>query len=70
MMTIQLTSLSVSELADYIQEMRDSEIAEIIVQHKLDGECLVSLGNEDIKDLFPLVGDQMFIKRIIRESKV
>ena len=45
-------------------------ILDKILEHKIDGEVFLSLNDENLREIAPLLGDRLKIKRVISETVV
>ena len=60
--------LSPAEVCDYLKEQIPSishSILEKIVEHKIDGEVFLALNEEYLREVAPLLGDRLKVKRAI-----
>ena len=64
----KVKDMSVEELWHYLEEKNiEKPIRDNIRQHKIDGSMFVSLSDEELKELAPLLGDRLCLKRLISE---
>ena len=64
-------SLSTEEVCAYLKEQISfiSEgILERFVEHKIDGEVFLQLNDEYLREIAPLVGDRLKLKKIINKA--
>lgn len=57
-MATDISIMSKEELASYLeQEGLDSDVIETLRSNKLSGSSFLELSLEDLKELFPIIGD-------------
>ncbi|CAI8043911.1 hypothetical protein GBAR_LOCUS24386 [Geodia barretti] len=56
-------------LKEEIPSLSES-ILDNILEHKIDGEVFLSLNDENLREIAPLLGDRLKIKRLISETLV
>ena len=54
-------------LKEEIPSLSES-ILDKILEHKIDGEVFLSLNDENLREIAPLLGDRLKIKRLISET--
>lgn len=60
--------LSPLQVSDFIKEelpQVGTEVLQQIVDHKLDGDTFLSLNDEYLREVAPLLGDRMKLKKLI-----
>ena len=63
--------LSPADVCSYLRENIPSisdEIFQAILDHKIDGEVFLSLDDEYLREIAPLLGDRLKIKRLISRT--
>lgn len=72
-MAKQFDSFSSIEVCDYLRRhvpsLEDS-VFEKMTQHKIDGEVFLPLNEEYLREIAPLLGDRLKIKRILNSLLV
>ena len=61
-------SLSTEELCAYLKQqipLISEEIITAFKEHKIDGSAFVELNDEYLREVAPLIGDRLKIKRLI-----
>ena len=61
------------EVHDYIQEeipQIEKDVLENIVLHKIDGETFLVLNDEYLREIAPLLGDRLKLKKLIVKLQV
>ncbi len=56
------------ELRDWL-ETKDEDILEILETNRVNGRILIELTEEDIKELFPVLGDRKAVQRVVDRLK-
>jgi len=63
-----LEKFSPEEVRDYVSDelpFIESSVLDKIVEHKIDGETFLLLNDEYLREIAPLLGDRLKIKKII-----
>ena len=66
--TASFENLSPDEVCDFLKKHVPSisdDILEKVKEHKIDGEVFVALNDEYLREIAPLLGDRLKIKRAI-----
>ena len=66
-----IESLSPEEVCAYLKEQIpfiSEGILESIVEHKIDGEVFLELNDEYLREITPLLGDRLKLKKIINKA--
>jgi Mg/Co/Ni transporter MgtE len=45
------------------------EVLKVIIDHKIDGEVFLEMNDEHLREVVPLLGDRLKIKRVIETAK-
>lgn len=62
-----IATMSVEELCAFLGTAGvEKPILEKILQHKIDGSVFLQLSDDDLKELSPLLGDRIKLKRLLR----
>ena len=64
----QFEGFSAEEVCDYLRQQApklDKNVFEKLLEHKIDGEVFVVLNEEYLREIAPLLGDRLKIKKII-----
>ena len=67
----QTLSLSPEEVCAYLKEQIpfiSEGILERFVDHKIDGEVFLQLNDENLREIAPLLGDRLKLKKIINKA--
>ena len=61
---------SVEELCSYLQDeiCVDDEVLSNLKKHKIDGETFLQLNEEYLREVAPLLGDRIKLKRVITSA--
>lgn len=59
---------SVNELCDFLKQELSVEVSESFFMHKIDGETFLQLNDEYLKELVPLLGNRLKVKRILTDA--
>ena len=61
---------SVEELCSYLQDeiCVDDEVLSNLKKHKIDGETFLRLNEEYLREVAPLLGDRIKLKRVITSN--
>ena len=58
------------ELSDFItSELNNENVAERLLEERISGEFLLLLKDEDVTQMFAVMGDRMFVKKLIHHYK-
>ena len=58
------------ELSDFItSELNNGNVAERLLEERISGEFLLLLKDEDVTQMFTVMGDRMFVKKLIHHYK-
>ena len=69
-MANDISIMSKEELASYLeQEGLDSDVIETLRSNKISGSSFLELSLEDLKELFPIVGDRIAVKKLQEKFK-
>ena len=69
--TAKVSKCLVNDLCDeYLAGKVDQDVIATIRSHKITGAMFLSLDNEQLKELFPIVGDQMTVKNLLKKFTV
>lgn len=62
----EFEGFSPEEVRDYVQQLPqlDQEVLNKIVKHKIDGETFLFLNGEYLREIAPLLGDRLKIKKV------
>lgn len=64
----QLESFSVEDVCDYLRRQApklDNAVFDKLSEHKIDGEAFMELNEEYLREIAPLLGDRLKIKKVI-----
>ena len=65
--------LSVAELCEWLSEkVKDDvqeESIEVLRQNRVNGRSFLEVTDEDLKELFPLIGERKAVARVVEEYK-
>lgn len=67
-MTTNFDALSPEDVCLFLQDeipTLSSDILQKIVDHKIDGEVFLSLNDEYLREIAPLLGDRLKIRRVV-----
>ena len=65
----EFEALSPGAVRRYLKERSVSDdVLEKILEHKIDGEVFLSLNDEHLREIAPLLGDRLKMKRVISET--
>ena len=66
----QVKTMSVEEFGDFLQQKNlPEDVISIISDNELTGLDFLSLTDEQIKELFPVMGRRLMILRLIKQAK-
>ncbi len=69
----EVEGLSVSELKEYLVGCLNDKVQEesiaVLERNRVSGETFLELDDEDIREMFPLIGERRAIKRAIEDFK-
>ena len=68
----EFSTRSPEEVYEYLRctlPTLSQSILETILEHKIDGETFLQLEDEDLKEIAPLLGDRIKLKRCIQTQK-
>ena len=68
-MANDISIMSKEELAYLEQEGLDSDVIETLRSNKISGSSFLELSLEDLKELFPIVGDRIAVKKLQEKFK-
>lgn len=61
---------STEELCDYLPgEVHQDAVLDTLREHDISGRIFVSLTEDDLKDLFPVLGERLSITTVLRQLK-
>jgi len=66
--TMSFEKLSPDEVCVYLKQEIPTiaeDILEKVVEHKIDGEVFLSLNDEYLREIAPLLGDRLKLKRVL-----
>ena len=67
----RIEKLSTVALCDYLNAeipTLSKDVVSLIQEHKIDGGAFVELEDESLKEIAPLLGDRLKLKRIIKAA--
>ncbi len=70
-MANKVESFSPGDVCSYLRHQLpsiDKAIFDKILEHKIDGEVFVSLNDEYLREIAPLLGDRIKIKRVVNST--
>jgi len=66
-----MEKLDAREFADFLLERGVHEdAAAAFLSNRISGENFLSISEDDLKDLLPVIGDRITIRKILQEFKV
>ena len=67
----ELSTYLVDELCnDYLADRVDEDVIATFRKHKISGAMFLSLEDEQLKELFPILGDRMAVKQLLKKIRV
>ena len=72
-MAKKIESFSPEDVCDYLKRQlpsMDKNIFEKILEHKIDGEVFLSLNDEYLREIAPLLGDRLKLKRAVNSALI
>ena len=66
-----MEKLDAQEFADFLLERGVHEdAAAAFLSNRISGENFLSISEDDLKDLLPVIGDRITVRKILQEFKV
>ena len=67
----ELSTYLVDELCnDYLADRVDEDVIATFRKHKISSAMFLSLEDEQLKELFPILGDRMAVKQLLKKIRV
>ena len=67
---IRISIMSKEELPSYLeQEGLDTDVIDTLKCNKISSSSFLELSSEDLKELFPIVGDRIAVKKLLEKVK-
>ena len=64
---VQLSMYSVGQLCEeYLVDKLDEDVIATIKMHKINGSQFLSLEDQQLKELFPLLGERMSVNQVLK----
>ena len=65
-----VATYTVAQLCDeFLADRVDEDVISTIRRHKITGDFFLSLDEDQLVELFPIIGDRMAVRKLINEIK-
>jgi len=66
----RLKDLSCDDFSEFLEaEGAHEDIVRAFSDNRISGEAFLSLEEEDLKELVPVVGDRIFVKKLLQQAR-
>ena len=66
----RLKLMSCDDLSEYLEvQGAHEDILRALVNNRINGPAFLSLTEDDLKELLPMIGDRIYIREILRKAR-